>query len=178
MVRFALCTSSDCWLCGDTGAVKCAGRCRDSRFCCLPLQVIQLLASHCERSPVWFYSLLRGTCAKPEVFPMPFNFVGLASKVRLLWIWSRLGFKFLLTVSVCLSVLAMLGLRCCRRAFFSSCRERGCSRAAVLGGFLAVASLVAERGFPGMWVALGEAWGPSSWGSRVLELGLSSCGMG
>ena len=75
---------------------------------------------------------------------MPFNFVGLASKVLLLWIWSRLGFKLLLTVSVCLSVLATLGLR-------------GCSRTAVLGGFLAVASLVAERGFPGIWVALGEA---------------------
>ena len=46
------------------------------------------------------------------------------------------------------------------------------------GRLISVASLVAERGFPGTWVSLGEACGLSSWGSSVLECGLSSCGMG
>ena len=41
--------------------------------------------------------------------------------------------------------LAVLGLRCCARAF-SSCRERGLLFVAVRGLLIAVASLVAERG--------------------------------
>ena len=41
--------------------------------------------------------------------------------------------------------LAVLGLRCCTRAF-SSCGERGLLFVAVLGLLIAVASLVAEHG--------------------------------
>lgn len=45
----------------------------------------------------------------------------------------------------------MLGLRCCPGGLSSPVAESGAAlEPAVLGGFLAVASLVAERGFPGI----------------------------
>ena len=59
--------------------------------------------------------------------------------------------------------LAVLGLRCCTRAFFS-CGERGLLFVAVRGLLIAVASLVVEPA------------GFSSCGSRPLECRLSSCG--
>ena len=53
---------------------------------------------------------------------------------------------FLVCLFVCFYLfLAVLGLRCCSRAF-SSCRERGLLFIAVCGLLIAVASLVAEHG--------------------------------
>ena len=51
-------------------------------------------------------------------------------------------FKFIYFVYL---FLAVLGLRCCARAF-SSCGERGLLFIAVCGFLIAVASLVAEHG--------------------------------
>ena len=56
--------------------------------------------------------------------------------------------NYFLFLSFCFFIfyfLAVLGLRCCARAF-SSCGERGLLFAAVHGFLIAVASLVAEHG--------------------------------
>ena len=66
--------------------------------------------------------------------------------------------------------LAVLGPRCCERAF-SSCSERGPLLVVVRGPLTAVASLVAEHGL--------QACGPQEpWltGSVVVACELSSCG--
>ena len=68
--------------------------------------------------------------------------------------------------------LAVLGLRCCARAF-SSCGERGLLFVAVCGLLIAVASLVAEHG---AWASVVVARGLNSCGSRAPECRLSSCG--
>ena len=51
---------------------------------------------------------------------------------------------FKINVFIIYLFLAVLGLRCCTRAF-SSCGERGLLFVAVSGLFIAVASLVAEH---------------------------------
>ena len=63
--------------------------------------------------------------------------------------------------------LAVLGLRCCARAF-SSCSERGLLFVAVHGLLIVVASLVAEHG--------SRCAGFNSCGMWALERRLSSCG--
>ena len=55
---------------------------------------------------------------------------------------ARMIFKFILFIYLC---LAVLGLRCCARAF-SSCGERGLLFVAVRGLLIAVASLILEHG--------------------------------
>ena len=56
-----------------------------------------------------------------------------------------LKFFFDFLKNLFLSLLAVLGLRCCVQAF-SSCGERGLLFVAVCGLLIAVASLVAEHG--------------------------------
>ena len=52
---------------------------------------------------------------------------------------------FFINLFIFILFLAVLGLRCCARAF-STCHERGYSSVAVRKLFVAVASLVAEHG--------------------------------
>ena len=70
--------------------------------------------------------------------------------------------------------LALLGLRCCRRAF-SSCGEQGLLFIAVRRLLIAVASHCGARAL-GAWASVVAAHGLSSCGSRALEHRLSSCG--
>ena len=58
--------------------------------------------------------------------------------------WQADSFFFLINLFIYL-FLAVLGLRCCARAF-SSCSERGLLFIEVCGLLIAVASLVAEHG--------------------------------
>ena len=68
----------------------------------------------------------------------------------------------------CFLFLAVLGLRCCTRAF-SSCSEWGLLFTVVHGLLIAMASLVVEHRL--------QAHGLSSCASSVLERRLSSCGV-
>ena len=71
----------------------------------------------------------------------------------------------------------MLSLRCCT-GLFSSYSEWGCSLAAVLGLFIAVASLVGEHRLSGAWASAVVALGLGSYSSRALEHGLDRFGAG
>ena len=71
--------------------------------------------------------------------------------------------------------LAVLGLRCCARAF-SSCGERGLLFVAVHGLLFAMASLVVEHGLQGTWASVLVVCRLSSCGSQTVERRLSSCG--
>ena len=70
--------------------------------------------------------------------------------------------------------LAVLGLRCCARAFYS-CSERGLLFVAVRGLLIAVASRCRARAL-GAWASVVAARGLSSCGSWALEHRLCSCG--
>ena len=71
--------------------------------------------------------------------------------------------------------LAVLGLRCCARAF-SSCNKWGLLFVVVCRLLIAVASLCSGAQAPGAWAAVVVACGLSSCGSWALERRLSSCG--
>ena len=70
--------------------------------------------------------------------------------------------------------MALLGLRCCTRAF-SSCGEWGLLFVVVCGLLIAVASCCGARAL-GAWGSVAVARRLSSYGSRALERRLSSCG--
>ena len=71
--------------------------------------------------------------------------------------------------------LAVLGLRCCARAF-SSCGERGLLFVAVCRLLIVVASLVCGAQALGTRASVVAACGLSSCGSWALERRFSSCG--
>ena len=78
-------------------------------------------------------------------------------------------------MSLFIYLLAVLGLRCCTRAF-SSCGERGLLFVAACGLLIAVASLCFGAQALGARASVVVARGLSSCGSRALEHTLSSCG--
>ena len=71
--------------------------------------------------------------------------------------------------------LAVLGLRCCSRAF-SSCGERGLLFVGVRRLLIVVASLGGGARALRAWASVVVARRLSSCGSRALECKLSSCG--
>ena len=71
-------------------------------------------------------------------------------------------------------LLAVLGLRCCARAF-SSCGEQGLLFRAVCGLLIAVVSLCCGARALGAWALVVVARGLSSCGMQALERRLSSC---
>ena len=72
--------------------------------------------------------------------------------------------------------MAVLGLRCCTRAF-SSCGEQGLLFLVVRGLLIAVASLCCRaQALGGTWGSVVVVHGLSSCGSWALERRLSSCG--
>ena len=82
-------------------------------------------------------------------------------------------FSFLINLYI-FNFLAVLGLRCCTRAF-SSCGERGLLLAA-MRGLIAVASLCGRARALGTGASVVVARGLSSCGLWALERRLSSCG--
>ena len=71
--------------------------------------------------------------------------------------------------------MAVLGLRCCARAF-SSCGEQGLLFVVVCKLLIAVTSLCCGARALGTWASVVVACELSSCGSQALESRLSSCG--
>ena len=90
-------------------------------------------------------------------------------------ILSLAKFIFFKFIYLFIYFLAVLGLRCCARAF-SSCGERGLLFVAVCGLLIVVASLVVEPRLQGMQASVVVACELSSCGLRALEHRLGSCG--
>ena len=70
--------------------------------------------------------------------------------------------------------MAVLGLHCCV-GFFLVAESRGYPLVGVSGFLVAVASLVVEHGFWGLWASVVEVHGFRSRGPRALEFRLVSC---
>ena len=84
-------------------------------------------------------------------------------------------FTYLFIIYLFIYLLSVFGLHCCTWAF-SGYGEWGLLFIVMRGLLIAVASLVAQHVFLGVWASVVAARGLSSCGSQALERRLSSCG--